>query len=107
MCIINLLHCLDRQKLQNSRDAATRELCFTKAELERYQHEHHILSAQVRRLIFSIEKGRHESLGDDESEEYLFHNIQELQQKNMELTSKLHQLEEEQQEALKNYHNAE
>ncbi|KAI1723190.1 nucleoprotein TPR [Ditylenchus destructor] len=97
----------DRQKLQNSRDAATRELSFTKAELERYQHEHHILSAQVRRLIFSIEKGRHESLGDDESEEYLFHNIQELQQKNMELTSRLHQLEEEQQEALKNYYNAE
>lgn len=35
------------QQLQNSRDSVVRELVFTKAELDRYQHEHQALTIQV------------------------------------------------------------
>lgn len=37
----------DRQKLQIARDSISRELLFTRAELERYQHEHQALTLQV------------------------------------------------------------
>lgn len=35
------------QELQTERDRIYRELTFTKADLVRYQHEHHTLSIQV------------------------------------------------------------
>lgn len=38
---------LERQKLVNSRDAAERELAFTKAELVKYQRDHHNMAVQV------------------------------------------------------------
>uniref|UniRef100_A0A915DXR5 Uncharacterized protein n=1 Tax=Ditylenchus dipsaci TaxID=166011 RepID=A0A915DXR5_9BILA len=85
-----------------------RELSYTSAELERYQHEHQIQSAQIKRLLFCIEK-RTDNMenGGSESDEFLFNNIVELQQRNMELTSKLKRVETEQQQALLNYHSAE
>lgn len=43
-----------RQEVQNERDSAVRELTFTKAELVRYQHEHHALSIQVKNLKIFI-----------------------------------------------------
>lgn len=39
----------DRERLQGARDAALRELAFTRAELERYQQEHQTLTKQVER----------------------------------------------------------
>ncbi|KAL3079750.1 hypothetical protein niasHS_014032 [Heterodera schachtii] len=104
----------ERQKLQTNADALHRELMFTKRELERYQREHNLLTIQVQRLLFIVEKGP-EALeynngtenGGNDSDEYLFNNIRELHTKNIELAEALERMQENQDKIIANYHNTE
>uniref|UniRef100_A0A914I796 HAMP domain-containing protein n=1 Tax=Globodera rostochiensis TaxID=31243 RepID=A0A914I796_GLORO len=102
----------ERQKLQTSADSLNRELIFTKRELERYQREHHLLTIQVQRLLYIIEKGpealEHNGMNaENASDEYLFSNIRELHAKNIELAEELERLHEGQDKIIANYHNSE
>lgn len=100
----------ERQKLQTKTDSLLRELTFTKRELERYQRQHHLLTVQVQRLLYVIEKGA-EALdhtymsGGSVSDECLFSNIKELQSKNIELAEELERLRYEQEKIIEDYHN--
>ncbi|KAI1727379.1 laminin-like protein epi-1 [Ditylenchus destructor] len=86
----------------NEKAAATRELACVQADLERYQIEQNILSSQVTHLLYAINKrdsveGRELVLKNDAStEQYIFYDIRQLQQKNIELSRKLHLVLEQQ-----------
>ncbi|KIH52641.1 hypothetical protein ANCDUO_17255, partial [Ancylostoma duodenale] len=72
-----------RRRLESARDATTRELAFTRAELEKYQRDYAKVSKQVQHLLFVMEKerrGEDEAMDDNEEENVrLFNNIAQLQ----------------------------
>ncbi|EPB66201.1 hypothetical protein ANCCEY_14708, partial [Ancylostoma ceylanicum] len=82
-----------RRRLESARDATTRELAFTRAELEKYQRDHAKVSKQVQHLLFVMEKerrGEDEAMEDNEEENArLFNNIAQLQKINRRLESEL------------------
>ncbi|KAM3718204.1 Nucleoprotein TPR [Dirofilaria immitis] len=83
----------ERLKLENARDAATRELTYTRAELERYQRDVEDLSRQVRHLLHAseIEKARNTDSPpmNDEDRDILWNSIGEMQKVNQKLMSDL------------------
>ncbi|VDK82623.1 unnamed protein product [Litomosoides sigmodontis] len=80
-------------KLENARDAATRELTYTRAELERYQRDVEDLSRQVRHLLHASEVERARSADSppmsDEDRDILWNSIGEMQKVNQKLMSDL------------------
>ncbi|KAL6734369.1 hypothetical protein Aduo_004918 [Ancylostoma duodenale] len=82
-----------RRRLESARDATTRELAFTRAELEKYQRDYAKVSKQVQHLLFVMEKerrGEDEAMDDNEEENVrLFNNIAQLQKINRRLESEL------------------
>ncbi|KAI1727068.1 hypothetical protein Ddc_04351 [Ditylenchus destructor] len=83
------------QALHDQKGAVVRELACTQADLERYKKEHQILSGQVTHLLYAISK-RDALVGqnpiiqvDPATEQYVFNDIQQLQQKNVELSGRL------------------
>ncbi|KAI1712012.1 laminin-like protein epi-1 [Ditylenchus destructor] len=90
------------ESARNEKAAATRELACVQADLERYRIEHNILSSQVAHLLYAINKrdsveGRELVVKNDPStEQYIFFDIRQLQQKNIELSRKLHLVLEQQ-----------
>ncbi|ETN80754.1 hypothetical protein NECAME_08960 [Necator americanus] len=82
-----------RRRLESAKDATTRELAFTRAELEKYQRDYAKVSKQVQHLLFVMEKERRGDVEEmDENEEEnvrLFSNIAQLQKLNRRLESEL------------------
>ncbi|KAK6734969.1 hypothetical protein RB195_018271 [Necator americanus] len=82
-----------RRRLESAKDATTRELAFTRAELEKYQRDYAKVSKQVQHLLFVMEKERRGDVEEmDENEEEnvrLFNNIAQLQKLNRRLESEL------------------
>ncbi|RCN33789.1 hypothetical protein ANCCAN_20378 [Ancylostoma caninum] len=82
-----------RRRLESARDATTRELAFTRAELEKYQRDYAKVSKQVQHLLFVMEKerrGEDEAMDDNDEENVrLFNNIAQLQKINRRLESEL------------------
>ncbi|KHJ94981.1 hypothetical protein OESDEN_05083 [Oesophagostomum dentatum] len=72
-----------RRRLESAKDATTRELAFTRAELEKYQRDYAKASKQVQHLLFVMEKerrGEEETVDDNEEENtLLFNSIAQLQ----------------------------
>ncbi|VDN25475.1 unnamed protein product [Cylicostephanus goldi] len=72
-----------RRRLESAKDATTRELAFTRAELEKYQRDYAKVSKQVQHLLFVMEKerrGEDEGMNENEEENArLFSNIAQLQ----------------------------
>ncbi|EJW86401.1 viral A-type inclusion protein repeat containing protein, partial [Wuchereria bancrofti] len=83
----------ERLKLENARDAATRELTYTRAELERYQRDVEDLSRQVRHLLHASEVERARNTDsppmNDEDRDVLWNSIGEMQKVNQKLMSDL------------------
>ncbi|VDK40100.1 unnamed protein product, partial [Gongylonema pulchrum] len=83
----------ERSKLEKARDAALRELTYTRAELERYQRDTEDLSKQVRHLLHALEVGRARDTNSpplsDEDRDILWVSIGELQKVNQQLMSDL------------------
>uniref|UniRef100_A0A0R3RZU7 TPR_MLP1_2 domain-containing protein n=1 Tax=Elaeophora elaphi TaxID=1147741 RepID=A0A0R3RZU7_9BILA len=83
----------ERLKLENARDAATRELTYTRAELERYQRDVEDLSRQVRHLLHASEVERARNTDsppmNDEDRDMLWNSIGEMQKINQKLMSDL------------------
>ncbi|VDN20929.1 unnamed protein product, partial [Cylicostephanus goldi] len=82
-----------RRRLESAKDATTRELAFTRAELEKYQRDYAKVSKQVQHLLFVMEKerrGEDEGMNENEEENArLFSNIAQLQKINRRLESEL------------------
>ncbi|GMR36613.1 hypothetical protein PMAYCL1PPCAC_06808 [Pristionchus mayeri] len=86
-----------RRQLMEERDWASRELAFTKGELEKCQRDSDLLSEKVSKLVFVLEKERRRSdratpEADDENEEEderIFRDIKSLAKRNQELESEL------------------
>jgi uncharacterized coiled-coil DUF342 family protein len=76
----------DREEIVSSRDSYLNELRFTKDSLEKCQRDCQTLSKQVQHLTLRS-TGQVSNEPIDESSE-LFSNIQDLQQKNLELISR-------------------
>uniref|UniRef100_A0A915Q1E2 Nucleoprotein TPR/MLP1 domain-containing protein n=1 Tax=Setaria digitata TaxID=48799 RepID=A0A915Q1E2_9BILA len=83
----------ERLRLENARDAAARELTYTRAELERYQRDVEDLSRQVRHLLHAseIDKARNTDSPpmNDEDRDILWNSIGEMQKVNQKLMSDL------------------
>ncbi|VDN84600.1 unnamed protein product [Brugia pahangi] len=83
----------ERLKLENARDAATRELTYTRAELERYQRDVEDLNRQVRHLLHASEVERARNTDsppmNDEDRDVLWNSIGEMQKVNQKLMSDL------------------
>ncbi|KAL3995620.1 hypothetical protein ACH3XW_26595 [Acanthocheilonema viteae] len=83
----------ERLKLENARDAATRELTYTRAELERYQRDVEDLNRQVRHLLHAAEVERARNTDsppmNDEDRNMLWNSIGEMQKVNQKLMSDL------------------
>ncbi|KAK6104821.1 hypothetical protein QQG55_17780 [Brugia pahangi] len=83
----------ERVKLENARDAATRELTYTRAELERYQRDVEDLNRQVRHLLHASEVERARNTDsppmNDEDRDVLWNSIGEMQKVNQKLMSDL------------------
>ncbi|KAK6034871.1 hypothetical protein COOONC_27624, partial [Cooperia oncophora] len=79
-----------RRRLESARDSTTRELAFTRAELEKYQRDYAKASKQVQHLLFVIERERRGSDDDVHGDDArLFDNIAQMQQINRQLESEL------------------
>ncbi|XGW07593.1 hypothetical protein V3C99_010619 [Haemonchus contortus] len=82
-----------RRRLESARDSTSRELAFTRAELEKYQRDYANASKQVQHLLFVLERERRGGEGDvydnDEENARLFDNIAQLQKINRRLESEL------------------
>ncbi|KAK5984970.1 hypothetical protein GCK32_006260 [Trichostrongylus colubriformis] len=82
-----------RRRLESARDSTTRELAFTRAELEKYQRDYANASKQVQHLLFVLERERRGADDDvsenDEDSARLFDNIAQLQKINRRLESEL------------------
>ncbi|VDM59315.1 unnamed protein product [Angiostrongylus costaricensis] len=82
-----------RCRLESVRDATSRELSFTRAELEKYQRDYAKASKQVQHLLFVLERERLNGEGDivenDEENARLFNSIAQLQKINRQLESEL------------------
>ncbi|KAK6016999.1 hypothetical protein OSTOST_17511, partial [Ostertagia ostertagi] len=82
-----------RRRLESARDSTTRELAFTRAELEKYQRDYANASKQVQHLLFVLERerrGDNDDISDnDEDNARLFDNIAQLQKINRRLESEL------------------
>ncbi|KAI1728150.1 hypothetical protein DdX_00307 [Ditylenchus destructor] len=83
------------QALHDQKGAVVRELACTQADLARYKKEHRILSSQVTHLLYAISKrdsleGQNSVIQvDPATEQYVFNDIHQLQQKNIELSGRL------------------
>ncbi|GMS84889.1 hypothetical protein PENTCL1PPCAC_7064, partial [Pristionchus entomophagus] len=83
-----------RRQLMEERDWASRELAFTKGELERHQRDSNMLSDKIARLVFVLERersGRSTPGADNENEEEakMFRDVKSLTKRNQELESEL------------------
>ncbi|KAF8361375.1 npp-21 [Pristionchus pacificus] len=89
-----------RIRLMEERDWASRELAFTKGELEKCQRDSDLLSEKVSRLVFVLEKERAKAKAggritpgaddeNDEEEDRMFRDIKSLTRRNQELESEL------------------
>uniref|UniRef100_A0A0M3ILC4 Nucleoprotein TPR n=1 Tax=Ascaris lumbricoides TaxID=6252 RepID=A0A0M3ILC4_ASCLU len=104
----------ERQRLVSARDAATRELAYTKAELERYQRDNEDMARQTRHLLHAYEVNRL-TLGRDtdsppmseEDRDVLWASIGELQKVNQKLMSDLRAAQANNQKAVDDANNTE
>uniref|UniRef100_A0A915B058 Nucleoprotein TPR n=1 Tax=Parascaris univalens TaxID=6257 RepID=A0A915B058_PARUN len=104
----------ERQRLVSARDAATRELAYTKAELERYQRDNEDMARQTRHLLHAYEVNKL-TLGRDtdsppmseEDRDVLWASIGELQKVNQKLMSDLRAAQANNQKAIDDANNTE
>ncbi|KAI6194086.1 hypothetical protein M3Y96_01087400 [Aphelenchoides besseyi] len=90
----------DRQEIVTTRDAYYNELRFSKETLEKSQRDCQTLTTQVQHLLeVSKDKSNAQVSGD------VFSNIEELQQKNLELIGRLQTMENEKEDAIRTTHN--
>ncbi|KAI6190590.1 M protein repeat protein [Aphelenchoides bicaudatus] len=94
----------DREQLLTSRDSCLSELQFTKNSLEEKQRECQTLSKQVQNLVACVQSSGSSESVEEGSE--LFSSIQELQQRNLELISRIKTMEVEKDEAIRNAQDA-
>ncbi|CAI4232788.1 unnamed protein product [Auanema sp. JU1783] len=85
---------INRYKLESSKDAAVRELAFTRAELEKFQRDLMDLSRKHQHLLFVMEKERmlrdtNSPPPSEDDDRQLYENIVQLQKRNMQLESEL------------------
>ncbi|VDK43065.1 unnamed protein product [Anisakis simplex] len=104
----------ERQHLISAKDAATRELAYTKAELERYQRDNEDMARQIRHLLHAYEVNR-ASMGRDtdsppmseQDRDVLWSSIGELQKVNQKLLSDLRAVRANNQKAIEEANNTE
>ncbi|KAI6196644.1 hypothetical protein M3Y94_01133600 [Aphelenchoides besseyi] len=89
----------DREEIVTKRDAYYNELRFSKETLEKSQRDCLTLTTQVQHLL-EVSRGKsNEQVGEN-----VFSNIEELQQKNLELISRLQTMESEKEDAIRTTH---
>ncbi|KHN79265.1 Nucleoprotein TPR [Toxocara canis] len=104
----------ERQRLVSARDAASRELAYTKAELERYQRDSEDMARQIRHLLHAYEVSKVSMSRDtdsppmsEEDRDVLWSSIGELQRVNQKLMSELRAAQANNQKAIDDANNTE